>query len=107
MTPFPALRKLHRLSWHLVLVAVLLLMQQAGVRHSFEHRADEDAAPSHAACLLCMAHHAQGHALSGDVPTMATPTLHHVQQAAALHARRDGSIVAAYQPRAPPPVFSA
>lgn len=107
MTPFSAIRKLHRLSWHLVLAAFLLLMQQAGVRHSFEHKADEHAAASHAVCLLCMAHHAQGHALSGELPSMLAPALHHVQQAVPLPAPRDGGIRPAYLPRGPPAVFSA
>lgn len=91
-----------RLGWHLLLALMLLWMQQAGLRHALQHAALDDAAPTHAACLDCLAYHADQHGLA---PSVATPTLaplHHVLQTSQALAQGGQSAWAAYLPRAPP-----
>ena len=101
-------RKLSRTGWHLVLALVMLLMQQAGLHHAFEHAGHEDeAAHTHAACLQCAAHHAQGHALAPTPLEVAMPTGSHVLRAAAMHGQRTHGVQLNYRARAPPSFVSA
>jgi len=97
-----------RTGWHIVLALVMLLMQQAGLRHAFEHAGHEhDAEPTHAACLLCAAHHAQGHALSHTPPDVAEPLGSHVLRSAAQEGQRGQGVQLNYRSRAPPSFVSA
>jgi hypothetical protein len=102
-------RKLPRSGWHLLLALVLLLMQQAGLRHSLQHLThDEDSAPTHAACLLCVAHHGQDHTLSGTPPLVAPLSLAgHVFHATAALPPYLGGLRLNYRSRAPPLAVSA
>lgn len=94
----------HRLGWHLVLALLLLLMQQAGLRHALEHHPHEgEGVPTHAACLLCMAHHdGQGGAAVCAPPAMAVPPASHVLRARVALPLRDDGAVLPYRSRAPP-----
>jgi len=109
-------RKRHSLAWHLVLGLCLLLMQQAGLRHALEHVAQhgtqhgtqqEDAAPTHAACLLCAAHHAQGHTLAATPQVPAPLALGHVLHAHATLTQCGQGVNLSYLSRAPPSLVSA
>lgn len=102
-------RALPRMGWHLLLALVMLLMQQAGWRHGLEHHAhDDDGAPTHAACLSCVAHHAQGHALGSTAPNvLMLPGVGHVLCAIVAQPQCGNSVCLSYQSRAPPSVISA
>lgn len=97
-------RDLSRLTWRLALVVVMLLMQQAGWRHSLEHIAhDDDAAPTHAACLLCVAHHVQDHGLDTAPPVMAMLShAGHVLPGETQRAQCPQGVRLSYRSRAPP-----
>jgi hypothetical protein len=71
-----------RAGWHWVLALVLLLMQQAGLRHGLQHATRDDGAPTHAACLECVAHHASdAGTLDATTPTLFTsPARHRFRQ---------------------------
>jgi hypothetical protein len=101
-------RTLSRLTWRLALVFVMLLMQQAGWRHSLEHLAhDDDAAPTHAACLLCVAHHVQDHGLAAAPPVIAAPAFSgHVAHADGQRAQCPQGVRLSYRSRAPPSSLS-
>ena len=99
---------LMRMGRHLLLALAMLLMQQAGLRHSLEHDAHEDAAPAHTACLLCMAHHAQGSpALGGTPPALPVVQAGHVLCAPAGQVQPGGAASIGYLSRAPPLRLSA
>jgi hypothetical protein len=101
--------KLIRLGWHVLLALVLLLMQQAGLRHSLEHIAhDEDSAPTHAACLLCVAHHVQDQAPGSTPPGLLEPIgMGHVLSAVTGQAQCTHGVRLHYRSRAPPSDVSA
>lgn len=99
-----------RMGWHLMLALLMLLVQQAGLRHHLlEHGpSHEEAAPTHAACLVCLAHHAHGHSVAGAVvATSLAPPLNHVHSAAIGVTHCPAGNAANYRARAPPLVFSA
>ena len=88
--------------WHLVLALVMLLMQQAGLRHSLQHALHDDGAPTHAACVECLAHHANDLGTTHTVPALALAEFDHVLTADEAHAQSGHGVQAGYLPRAPP-----
>jgi hypothetical protein len=88
--------------WHLVLALVMLLMQQAGLRHSLQHALHDDGAPTHAACVVCLAHHANDLGATHSVPTLVLAAVDHVLTADAAQGQRGHCVQTGYLPRAPP-----
>lgn len=99
-------RWLSRLGWHTLLALVMLLMQQAGLRHSLQHATRDDGAPTHTVCVECLAHHASDHSAAPTVPVLALASFDHVLTADAAQPQCGQSVVTGYLPRAPP-FFSA
>lgn len=89
-----------------MLALAMLLMQQAGVRHSLQHATNDDGAPAHIACLECLALHASDHGATPAALTLALASFDHVLTADAAQPQCGHSVVTGYQPRAPP-VLSA
>jgi hypothetical protein len=95
-----------RLGWQMLLALVMLLMQQAGLRHSLTHATRDDSTPTHTACLECLAHHASDHSMAHTVPVLLLASFDHVRAADAAQPQCGHSVQTGYLPRAPP-VFSA
>lgn len=92
-----------RWGWHVLLALLMLLLQQASLRHSLGHAlADDEGTPTHVACLECLALHAGADTLTPAVPTLALLAHAHVQVAATAHAGREPRTERPYQSRAPP-----
>lgn len=51
-----------RPGWHWLLALLMLLSQQAALRHSLEHGAADVDHAAHSPCLTCLAFHAVDHA---------------------------------------------
>jgi hypothetical protein len=94
-----------RLAWHLVLALVLLLMQQAGLRHALQHASRDDGGATHAVCVECLAHHANDTSVTPTVPTLVLAHLDHALTADAARPQCDQGFAACYQSRAPPSVL--
>jgi hypothetical protein len=85
------------------LAALMLLMQQAGLRHGIEHERRDDGAAAHSVCAVCLAFQATDH-------TAAPPTVGLADNVGAVHVRRAitgqaqcaTAIATGFQPRAPP-----
>jgi len=92
--------------WHLVLALVMLLMQQAGLRHGLRHALQDEGAPTHAACMECLAHHANDLGATYTVPELVLADVEHVLTSDEAQAQRGHSVQTGYLPRAPP-VLSA
>ncbi|MDO9236509.1 MAG: hypothetical protein Q7U28_10840 [Aquabacterium sp.] len=92
--------------WHLLLALVMLLTQQAGLRHKLQHTTNDDGAATHSACVVCLAHHGSDHSTTPTVQALVLATFEHVLTADAAQPQRAQSVVTGYLPRAPP-VFSA
>jgi hypothetical protein len=92
--------------WHLVLALVVLLGQQAGLRHSLQHALRDEGAPTHAACIECLAHHASDHVVSHTQPPLALLAIEHVWTDVTGQAQCIPQTEAGYLSRAPP-VLSA
>ena len=99
-------RSLTRFGWHTLLALAMLLMQQVGVRHSLQHATSDDGAPTHVACLECLALHASDHGATPAALTLALASFDHVLTADAAQPQCGQSVTVGYLPRAPP-VFSA
>lgn len=95
-----------RLGWHLLLALVMLLMQQAGLRHALQHATRDDGNHAHTLCVECLAHQAADASVAASVPTLALARLEHVLTADTAQPQRAGSAPSAYLARAPPAVFS-
>lgn len=95
------------MGWHLVLALLLLLAQQAGLRHSLKHATHNEGAATHAVCLECLAHHANDHGSAPTLPVLALAQCEHVLTERVACAQCGHSVQAGYLPRAPPAVFSA
>lgn len=96
-----------RLGWHIVLALVLLLMQQAGLRHALQHATRDDGGATHAVCVECLAHHADDTSLTPTVPSLALARLDHALTADAAQPQCGQGFAACYLSRAPPSVLSA
>ncbi len=90
--------------WHLVLALVMLLMQQAGLRHSLYHALHDEGAPTHTVCLECLAHHANDLGATHTVPALVLADFDHVLTADEAQAQLGHCVQTGYQPRAPPPL---
>lgn len=95
------------MGWHLLLALVMLLMQQAGLRHALQHAALDDGIPTHTVCVECLAHHASDSGVAPTVPTLAQASLDHVLTADAAQPQCGQGVACVYLPRAPPLVFAA
>lgn len=58
--------------WHWVLALLMLLTQQAALRHSLHHDAHDEGPVAHSQCLSCLAFHAVDHAAAPS-PTLTPP----------------------------------
>ncbi|MDE2402216.1 MAG: hypothetical protein KGL90_11175 [Burkholderiales bacterium] len=95
--------RLTRIGWHLLLALVLLLMQQASLRHALQHAARDDGHPAHSTlCKQCLAHAATDALAFSTPPVMALLQAHGVPLADHQEAQRHDSPQAGYQTRAPP-----
>lgn len=92
-----------RLGWHLLLALVLLMMQQASLRHPLEHLVRQDGHPAHSTpCKDCLAYAAID-ALSPNAPAVITPTGGHDALPQGLEqAQCEAAPALGYQTRAPP-----
>jgi streptomycin 6-kinase len=99
-------RWISRLGWHTLLALVMLLMQQAGLRHSLQHASRDDGAPTHVACLQCLAHHASDHSAAPSLPGLLAATFEHVLTPCTGRAQCGLSVQAGYLSRAPPIVLA-
>ncbi|MBI2731983.1 MAG: hypothetical protein HYX44_01305 [Aquabacterium sp.] len=95
------------LGWHLLLALVMLLMQQAGLRHALQHAARDEGVPTHTVCVECLAHHASDNGVAPTVPTLTQASLDHVLMADAAQPQCGQGVACAYLSRAPPPVLAA
>jgi hypothetical protein len=95
-------RWMSKLGWHMVLALVMLLMQQAGLRHSLQHATRNDSAPTHTVCLECLAHHASDHSMAPTVPALLATTFDHVLTADTAQPQCGHSVQVGYLSRAPP-----
>lgn len=96
-----------RLGWHLLLALVMLLMQQAGLRHALQHATRDDGNHAHTLCVECLAHHAADASVAPTVPTLALGSFEHVLTADAAQPQCAQGAPGAYLARAPPALFSA
>lgn len=96
-----------RLGWHLLLAVLMLLMQQAGLRHALQHGAREDNNPAHTLCVECLAHHAADASVAPTVPSLTLSSFEHVLTADNAQQQCALDVPGAYLARAPPLVFSA
>jgi hypothetical protein len=104
---FNTTRRWQRTGWHLVLALVMLLMQQAGLRHALHHVIDEEGAPTHTACLECLAHHANdAAALTPEPVSLMAPLLGHVLSHGPAPASAEARFSSGYWSRAPPVLLS-
>ena len=94
-----------RVSWHLVLALAMLLMQQAGLRHSLKHALNDEGVATHAACIECLAHHAHDHGTAHTLPPLLLAHFSHVATTDVALPQCEQGIEAGYRSRAPP-VFS-
>ena len=88
--------------WHMVLALVMLLMQQAGLRHSLQHALQDERAPAHTACVECLAHHANDVGATHALPVLVLAQFDHVLTADEAQPQRGHSVQTGYLPRAPP-----
>lgn len=95
-------RPLLRASWQWLLALVLLLTQQAGMRHELKHLGDQDLHAAHTLCCECLAHHASDHTVATG--TMALPLISAPQalRAEPAPASRWVATQTVYLSRAPP-----
>lgn len=100
-------RTYKRLGWHLLLALVMLLMQQAGLRHALQHATRDDGNHAHTLCVECLVHHAADASVAPTVPTLALASFEHVLTADAAQPQCAQGAARAYLARAPPAVFSA
>ncbi len=95
--------KVSHVGWRLLLALVLLLVQQAGLRHNLSHAtARHEGPPTHAVCLECVALHASADLLSPVAPSPVLLAHTHVLVAAAAPHDREPHTERVYQSRAPP-----
>lgn len=103
--------RLGRIGWHLVLALVMLLMQQAGLRHALQHATDrasrDDGGATHAVCVECLAHHANDTSVTPTVPSLALAHLDHALTADTARPQCGQGFAAHYLSRAPPSVLPA
>ncbi len=96
-------RKVSRIGWRLLLALVLLLVQQAGLRHNLSHATSRDeSAPTHAVCLDCLALHASADSITPVVPALALLAHAHVLAAATAQHGAEPRTERVYESRAPP-----
>jgi hypothetical protein len=98
-------RWIPRWGWHTLLALMMLLMQQAGLRHGLLHASRNDSAPTHTVCLECLAHHASDHSVAPTVPQLMAATVVHVLAATLGQAQLGDRFLAGYLSRAPPVLF--
>lgn len=91
-----------RMGQTLVLALVLLLMQQAGLRHALQHAANDDAHAAHTICCECVAHHAADHLSTPHVLVLRMLATTHAAPDAPRMVLADGEVQTAYWARAPP-----
>lgn len=91
-----------KVGWHLVLALVMLLMQQAGLRHSLQHALQDESAPTHAVCVECLAHHANDVGATHAIPALVLVEFGHVLTADEAQPQLGHSVQTGYLPRAPP-----
>lgn len=84
------------------LAALMLLTQQAGLRHGIEHERRDDGAAVHSLCTLCLAFHAADHTVAPPTVGVADIAADHVRQAITGQAQCVAAIATGFQPRAPP-----
>ncbi|RYY90742.1 MAG: hypothetical protein EOO15_01230 [Chitinophagaceae bacterium] len=91
-----------RLGWHLLLALLLLLMQQAALRHAFQHTPQDDAHPAHSTlCKECLAF-ASIDAVASSTQLIVLDRGVFVQVPERRRAERHTLLLPAYQSRAPP-----
>ncbi len=95
-----------RLGWHLLLALVMLLMQQAGLRHALQHAASDDGKHAHTLCVACLAHHAAEAIVAPSAGTLTLARLAHVLTADSAQPQCAQGVARAYLARAPPAIFS-
>lgn len=95
-----------RIGWHVLLALVMLLMQQAGLRHALQHATLDDGAPTHTVCVECLAHHASDSGVAPTVPALAHATFDHVLTADAARPQCGQGVACVYLSRAPPLVLA-
>ena len=100
-------RTYKRLGWHLLLALVMLLMQQAGLRHALQHATRDEGNHAHTLCVECLAHHATDASVAPTVPVLALARFQHVLTADIAQAQRAPGATQAYLARAPPLLLSA
>lgn len=96
-----------RLGWHLLLALVMLLMQQAGLRHALQHATRDDGNHAHTLCVECLAYHAADASVAPSKAALALAHFEHVLTADTAQPQCAGSAPGAYLARAPPALFSA
>lgn len=96
-----------RLGWHLLLALVMLLMQQAGLRHALQHTTRDDGNQAHTLCVECLAHHAADASVAPSVAAMALTSFEHALTAGSAQPQCAQGAPGAYLARAPPALFSA
>ena len=95
-------KSLPKWGWHLLLAMVMLLMQQAGLRHSLQHALQDESAPTHTVCVECLAHHANDLGATHTLPVLALAEFDHVLTADGAQPQLGHSVQTGYEPRAPP-----
>jgi hypothetical protein len=91
-----------RLSWQLLLALVMLLMQQAGLRHNLEHATRDDGIVNHAVCKVCLGHHATDDIVTFTPPALALLKASYSTTLTLPQAQHVSPVVTGYLSRAPP-----
>jgi hypothetical protein len=94
-------RRIHP-GWHLLLVLVMLLMQQAGLRHALQHASRDEGAPTHTVCVECLSHHASDAGAVPTLPALDLARFDHVLTADTAQPQCGQGVPTCYRPRAPP-----
>jgi len=88
--------------WHWVLALLMLLTQQAALRHSLHHDAHDEGPVAHSQCLSCLAGHALDHATSGT-PAVSLPGCDATSaQVASTAPNAPAAMAVAHRARGPP-----
>jgi hypothetical protein len=95
--------RMPRIGWHLLLALMLLVMQQAALRHALQHATQDDGHPAHSTlCKECLAYAATDTVTPSAPQVIAPLAVHGLPPDDLRQAQCDPSPQAGYQTRAPP-----
>lgn len=88
------------------LAAWVLLTQQAGLQHSFQHERRDEGVATHSLCKVCLAFHASDHSVAPQLPQWVGLHASHVLAESGGQAQRPLDTTTGFSARAPPRFLS-